>query len=378
MLARRWHACARTGGTLIGIARRDGRRRIRAPLAGRPAADPRQRHHLQRLQRSAKHRPPVAAGPDSAGARSRPNGQPSKPPSSSAPRCSTRFWPISTDRSNCCATACCRRSWCFRNPAFLRPCCDVPVPGGVYLHIYAADLARSPDGHWWVIADRTQAPSGRRLRARKSPGLRARAARCIPRGAHPPAGRLSSRPIARRCASLAPAATRESAHRAADARALQRDLFRARLPGPLPGLHAGGRRRSDGARQPRLPEDAGRPAAGGSDRAAPGRQLLRSRSNCAAIRCWACPGWCRRCAPATWPSPTRSARAWWNRPRRRVSCRDCAATSWAKNLKMPTVATWWCGEESRACVCRRSTSSNLVIKPTFPAPGVQPDLRRRG
>jgi uncharacterized circularly permuted ATP-grasp superfamily protein/uncharacterized alpha-E superfamily protein len=48
----------------------------------------------------------------------------------------------------------------FPNPAFLRPCCHVAVPGDVYLHVYAADLARSPDGHWWVIADRTQAPSG--------------------------------------------------------------------------------------------------------------------------------------------------------------------------------------------------------------------------
>ena len=48
----------------------------------------------------------------------------------------------------------------FPNPAFLRPCRNVPVPGGVYLHVYAADLARAPDGRWWVIADRTQAPSG--------------------------------------------------------------------------------------------------------------------------------------------------------------------------------------------------------------------------
>ncbi len=32
--------------------------------------------------------------------------------------------------------------------------------GGRYLHIYAADLARSADGQWWVMADRTQAPSG--------------------------------------------------------------------------------------------------------------------------------------------------------------------------------------------------------------------------
>ena len=30
----------------------------------------------------------------------------------------------------------------------------------IWLHNYAVDLARSPDGRWWVIADRTQAPSG--------------------------------------------------------------------------------------------------------------------------------------------------------------------------------------------------------------------------
>jgi uncharacterized circularly permuted ATP-grasp superfamily protein/uncharacterized alpha-E superfamily protein len=48
----------------------------------------------------------------------------------------------------------------FRHPGFLRPCCNVVVPDNIYLHNYSADLARSPDGHWWVIADRTQAPSG--------------------------------------------------------------------------------------------------------------------------------------------------------------------------------------------------------------------------
>jgi uncharacterized circularly permuted ATP-grasp superfamily protein/uncharacterized alpha-E superfamily protein len=48
----------------------------------------------------------------------------------------------------------------FRHPGFLRPCWDVPVPQDIHLHNYAADLARSPDGQWWVIADRTQTPSG--------------------------------------------------------------------------------------------------------------------------------------------------------------------------------------------------------------------------
>lgn len=46
------------------------------------------------------------------------------------------------------------------NPHFLRPCHGVRPRGGRFLHIYAADLGRGPDGRWWVLADRTQAPSG--------------------------------------------------------------------------------------------------------------------------------------------------------------------------------------------------------------------------
>ncbi len=48
----------------------------------------------------------------------------------------------------------------FPNPAFLRPCWGIQPPDGMFLHMYAADLARSPDGQWWVLADRTQSPSG--------------------------------------------------------------------------------------------------------------------------------------------------------------------------------------------------------------------------
>ena len=33
-------------------------------------------------------------------------------------------------------------------------------PGGIFLHHHAADLARAPDGRWWVLGDRTQGPSG--------------------------------------------------------------------------------------------------------------------------------------------------------------------------------------------------------------------------
>ena len=43
---------------------------------------------------------------------------------------------------------------------YLWPCHGIKPPGDIWLHSYAVDLARSPNGRWWVIADRTQAPSG--------------------------------------------------------------------------------------------------------------------------------------------------------------------------------------------------------------------------
>src|SRR5262245_45776736 len=48
----------------------------------------------------------------------------------------------------------------FANPHFLRPCVGINPSGCVHLHTYAMDIARSPSGSWWVIADRTPAPSG--------------------------------------------------------------------------------------------------------------------------------------------------------------------------------------------------------------------------
>lgn len=46
------------------------------------------------------------------------------------------------------------------NAGFLRPCHGIPQPDGIALHMYAVDLARSADGRWWVVSDRTQAPAG--------------------------------------------------------------------------------------------------------------------------------------------------------------------------------------------------------------------------
>lgn len=46
------------------------------------------------------------------------------------------------------------------NAGFLRPCHGMRHHDDIALHFYAVDLARAPDGRWWVMADRTQAPSG--------------------------------------------------------------------------------------------------------------------------------------------------------------------------------------------------------------------------
>ena len=43
---------------------------------------------------------------------------------------------------------------------FLRAMRGVKPPGGRFMGVYAADLGRGPDGKWWVLDDRTQAPSG--------------------------------------------------------------------------------------------------------------------------------------------------------------------------------------------------------------------------
>src|SRR5215813_50672 len=46
------------------------------------------------------------------------------------------------------------------NPEFLRPLVGVAPPAGSHLRFYAVDVGRASDGRWWVLGDRTQAPSG--------------------------------------------------------------------------------------------------------------------------------------------------------------------------------------------------------------------------
>ena len=46
------------------------------------------------------------------------------------------------------------------NPDFLRPLNGFRPPGDIWLHLYAVDLARGPDGRWLVVGDRTRTPAG--------------------------------------------------------------------------------------------------------------------------------------------------------------------------------------------------------------------------
>ena len=65
-----------------------------------------------------------------------------------------------------------------RQPDFIRAVRGVEPPGGRWLNLYAVDLGRGPDGRWWVLDDRAQAPSGagyalenRLVLSRAYPGL---------------------------------------------------------------------------------------------------------------------------------------------------------------------------------------------------------------
>ena len=47
-----------------------------------------------------------------------------------------------------------------RNEEFLRPLVGIKPADGHFLQFCAFELGRAPDGGWWVLGDRTQAPSG--------------------------------------------------------------------------------------------------------------------------------------------------------------------------------------------------------------------------
>ncbi len=161
----------------------------------------------------------------------------------------------------------------YANPGFLRPCYRVLPPQQQWIHLYAADLVRA----------RRAIPGARRPHA--GPQRRG----LLPREPHRPHARPADglRAVQRAAPGpvlhlAAPDAggpgagqSREPARRPAHARALQRDLFRARLPGAISRLRPGPGEGPDRPRLQGLSQDAQRPAARGRHPAPRGRRLLR-------------------------------------------------------------------------------------------------------
>ena len=177
-------------------ARPDAARRRRR--AGAPP-DRRERRHLQRLCRSAGRR-------SSLGARSvavRSDGR-RMARDRSGRRCSARGRPRCAARRSVRTAATAAEGLApaalpFGHPNFLWPCHGLTPRGDRWLHVYAADLARAPDGRWWVLADRTQTPSG----AGYALENREIVARVLPEGvarpARAPGARRSSEAFASSC-----------------------------------------------------------------------------------------------------------------------------------------------------------------------------------
>ena len=221
-----------------------------------------------------------------------------RPGSSSAPSCSKRSSRTSTDRPISCATGVCRprsspaiRNFCAagRHRAARRRASAV---------LRASMSAASPDGRWWVLGDRTQAPSGAGYALENRLAL----SRAMPDIYRAASRRARSRRSSRRCRPSCRRSSRrdDSPRLRADARAAERDLFRARLSRALSRLSAGRGRGPDRARRRRVhPHRVGLEARRSA--AAPPR--CRFRRSAGAERPLAARRarvWCRRSATATW------------------------------------------------------------------------------
>ena len=262
----------------------------------------------------------------------------------------------------------------FSNPAFLHPCSHVPVPGNVYLNIYAADLARSPDGHWWVIADRTQAPSGagyalenRLVSTRVLPDV-FRVAGIQRLAAFFQTFREALRALAPsrnenpRIVVLTPGPYNETYFEHAflarylgftlveggDLTVRDDRVFLRTLGGLLP-VDLIVRRQDDTYCDPlELRAD--------SMLGVPGL-VQAARSGMVTVANALGSGLMESTAPAGFLPGL---------------CRHILG----EELKLPSVATWWCGEKTALCFVKEQLSE-LVIKPAFPASGVHPIFGNR-
>ncbi len=142
----------------------------------------------------------------------------------------------------------------FGNPEFLLPCHGVGTRDGTFLHLLAFDLGRAPDGQWWVLSNRTQAPSG----AGYALENRIITSRCLPdMFANCNVHRLA--PFFRGFSeNLLPARWPRRSSCGRVVAGPEPELFRACVSRPLSRLPDRRRAGSDRPCRPRLSEDAGR------------------------------------------------------------------------------------------------------------------------
>lgn len=223
----------------------------------------------------------------------------------------------------------------YRRPGYLRALHGTVSPGGLHLHIVAFDLARGPDGHWWVVAQCCEDPSGQ---------------------GHV----LHNRLIVSR---LFPDAFREprvqqitSAYRRLLDTVEAQAAEVAAAGSPRIALPTAGPYSETCDEHALLARYLGVPVVEGDDLTVrDDRVFLKTvggwsrctrywaasttrgatRSSCAPTRRWECPGCWRPCVPGVSSSPTRWA-ARVSRPRRcRASCRRCRERCSARTWRRP-------------------------------------------
>ena len=249
----------------------------------------------------------------------------------------------------------------FENPCFLRACHGMSVPRDRWLPLYGADLVRVPDGGFAVLEDRTQAPSGAGYALEN---------RIVISSVLPEAFRdcnverlaLFFRALRDTLQSLAPHNRDNPRIVLLTPGPVQRHLLRAGVPGAVPRLHAGQRRRPDGARRPRVPEDAGRPAAGRRDPAPRQRRLLRS-ARAAPDSMLGVPGLVQAARAGNVAIASPLGTGVLQTPRASCPTSDgCAARCWARSCCSPSVRTLLVRRSRRACARRVASFDDAVVK----------------
>ena len=233
-------------------------------------------------------------------------------------------------RRSCSATA----ATCARSG--LRP------SAGVHLFHYAADLARSPDGQWWVVDDRTQAPSGSGYALSRTGSSCRVSSRRSSATCGCSTSRRSSTPCATPAAAVAPRG---------DGPPLIALLTRGRTTGPTSSTRCwratsasrSSGQRPRGARRQAVAQVSGRARARARAAAAAGRRLLRSARTARRVGP-------RRSRPDRLRAPRQRAAGQCARCRRaRVRgllgyLPSLAERLLGEPLLLPSVATWWLGE----------------------------------